>query len=112
MRAHNNLGISAHAKTIPSSLFANIIGATYDGQSTESMSNTVFKYVRHFRHLENFTIDSGWQAVVKLLFGSYPSHFVSIAYQQTFRDLADTKNRVVATVDSSGNRTVVTRTLT
>ena len=31
---------------------------------------------------------------------------------ETFRDLADTKDRVVATVDSSGNRTVVTRTLT
>jgi len=28
----------------------------------------------HFRHLENFTIERVWQAVVKLLFGSYPSH--------------------------------------
>jgi hypothetical protein len=31
---------------------------------------------------------------------------------ETARDLADTKNRLVYTVDSSGNRTAVTRTLT
>lgn len=31
---------------------------------------------------------------------------------ETFRNLADTKNRVVATVDSSGNRTAITRDLT
>lgn len=31
---------------------------------------------------------------------------------ESFRDLADTKNRVVATVDSSGNRTAITRDLT
>lgn len=30
----------------------------------------------------------------------------------TYRDLADTKNRVVATVDTSGNRTAVTRDVT
>lgn len=30
----------------------------------------------------------------------------------TFRDLADTKDRVVATVDASGNRTAITRNLT
>lgn len=32
--------------------------------------------------------------------------------QEYFRDLADSKNRVIATVDSSGNRSVVTRDLT
>lgn len=31
---------------------------------------------------------------------------------ETFRDLADTKDRVVATVDSSGNRTALTRNVT
>ena len=31
---------------------------------------------------------------------------------ETFRDLADTKDRAVFTVDSSGNRTNVTRDLT
>lgn len=31
---------------------------------------------------------------------------------ETFRDLANTKDRVVATVDSNGNRTVITRDLT
>jgi hypothetical protein len=30
---------------------------------------------------------------------------------ETFRDLADTKDRIVATVDSSGNRTAITRDL-
>jgi hypothetical protein len=30
----------------------------------------------------------------------------------TFRDLSDTLDRVSATVDSSGNRTAVTKTLT
>jgi hypothetical protein len=32
--------------------------------------------------------------------------------EATFRDLADTKDRLVATVDSDGNRSVVTRDLT
>jgi hypothetical protein len=30
---------------------------------------------------------------------------------ETFRDIADTKNRVVATVDNDGNRTAITRDL-
>lgn len=43
------------------------------GPAPKRHTGKVFEFT-HFRHLEKFTINRVWQAVVKPLFGSYPSH--------------------------------------
>jgi len=44
-----------------------------NSQPVKRLTRKVFE-LAHFRHLEKFTMKRVWQAVVKPLFGSYPSH--------------------------------------
>jgi len=69
----DDYSFSAITKTLPHNVLAFVWGALNDSQRIKFLTSAVNK-VRHFRHLENFTVDGVWQAVVKLLFGSYPSH--------------------------------------
>lgn len=65
--------VAAGTETNPHGSPTSVWGAGYYSKAVELLTSNVNKF-RHFRHLENFTIEKAWQAVVKLLFGSYPSH--------------------------------------
>jgi len=72
-RTANRTQSPAGALTRPIRYALNGFCAMKRGPSTEGLTSKVNE-VRHFRHLEKFTMKRVWQAVVKPLFGSYPSH--------------------------------------
>lgn len=71
----NYSGFSAIANTIPARLSAAVIcGARHDSEATKRLPSKVFEVVVwHFRHLRKFIIERVRQALMKTLFGSYPS---------------------------------------
>lgn len=64
--------ISTGANAVPFGSLSFVLGAVNNCKSGKDFSRKVVKF--HFHHLEKITKDSLWQAVVKPLFGSYPSH--------------------------------------
>lgn len=65
---------SAGALTRPSNSSATrVVDSGNYSPASKRHTGKVFEFT-HFRHLEKFTINRVWQAVVKPLFGSYPSH--------------------------------------
>ena len=65
---------SAGTLTRPSNASATmVVGSGNYSPASKRHACKVFEFA-HFRHLEKFTIQKVWQAVVKPLFGSYPSH--------------------------------------
>lgn len=69
----NNLGGSAVANDGPCDISSDVVGPRQNCKKPVFVTGKVFGFV-HFRHLEKFTVERVWQAVVKPLFGSYPSH--------------------------------------
>ena len=59
--------------------------------------------------IEGFSPRQMWRLISAVLFGKAAGLATTTA---TYRDIADTKDRITATVDADGNRTVVTRDAT
>jgi hypothetical protein len=68
---YNNM-ISAQAYAVPHRVCAFVFSAGNNRKSIENLPGKVFAFA-HFRHLRKFIIERVRQALMKTLFGSYPS---------------------------------------
>jgi hypothetical protein len=114
---HTTSGVLAGAGSILAGAAAHTIGSpTLTGTDLAAIDALIVARIPDIaRGVWQEVLDSGFSAEELMrLFASVLAGKVSGAGTgtETFRDLADTKARIVATVDASGNRTALTRDAT
>jgi hypothetical protein len=114
---HTTSGVLAGAGSILAGAAAHTIGSpTLTGTDLAAIDALIVARIPDIaRGVWQEVLDSGYSAEELMrLFASILAGKVSGAGTgtETFRDLADTKARIVATVDASGNRTALTRDAT